>query len=742
MRIDPNARSLAVVLGACALAGVLAAAPALDTDGAPQSSTNPFQDPNLPDEERITDLIGRMTLEEKIAAMGRSAAVPRLGVKGSPHIEGYHGVAQGGPSNWGRRNPTATTQFPQAYGLGSTWNPELIRRVAAQEAFEARYLFQGAKYDRAGIIIRAPNADLARDPRWGRTEEVYGEDPYLVGTLATAFTRGLQGDHPRYWMAASLLKHFLANSNENDRSRSSSNFDERLWREYYAKPFEMAVRAGGSRAMMAAYNAVNGTPAHVHPMLREIVMSEWGLDGIICTDGGGLGLLVTAHEAFSDLPTAAAACIRAGINNFLDRYQEPVAEALERGLLTEADLDEALRGLFRVSIRLGLLDPPELVPYAAIGAPDDPEPWDRPETRALVREVTQKSIVLLKNSAGLLPLDRGTVRSIGVVGPLANQVLLDWYSGTPPYTVTPWLGIENVANAGPLGRRPSVNWVGDMSEAAIEMARTRDVAVVCVGSHPEGNAGWAVVNTPSQGKEAVDRQAITLPPGQEDFVRRVFEANPNTVVVLITSFPVALPWAAEHATTILHMTHASQELGNALGDVLFGEVDPGGRLTQTWPSSLEQLPPMMDYDIRHGRTYMYFEGEPQYHFGHGLSYTTFAFANLRTSAATMAQDGAVDVTVDVTNTGTRNGDEVVQLYVRHPASAVSRPRKQLRGFWRVSLAPGETRSVTLRLGAADLSYWDPAAQTWVVESGPVELLVGRSSADADLTLRQAVTVER
>ncbi|UCG89368.1 MAG: glycoside hydrolase family 3 C-terminal domain-containing protein [Gemmatimonadota bacterium] len=744
MRLEFRPGRLAALLCACALGGAGAAAQTSDAEEVSMSFQYPFQNPDMPEEERISDLISRMTLEEKIAVLGWSAAVPRLGVKGSPHIEGYHGVAQGGPSNWGRFNPTATTQFPQAYGLGSTWDRELIRRVAAQQAHEARYLFQSAKYNRSGIIVRAPNADIARDPRWGRTEEVYGEDPYHVGTLATAFTRGLQGDHPRYWKAASLLKHFLANSNEDERFRSSSDFDERLWREYYAKPFEMAVREGGSRAMMAAYNAVNGIPAHVHPMLREIVMGEWGLDGIICTDGGGLGLLVSAHEAFPDLPSAAAATIRAGINNFLDRYQEAVAEALERGLLTEADIDETMRGLFRISIRLGLLDPPDLVPYASIGAPGDPEPWDQPETRAFVREVTQKSIVLLKNAAGLLPLVRAEVSSIAVIGPLSNQVLLDWYSGTPPYTVSPREGIENTANPDPFPApsRVGVSWVGDMSDAAIEMARERDVAVVCVGNHPEGNAGWEVVTSPSEGKEAVDRKAITLPPGQEEFVRRVIEVNPNTVVVLIANFPVALPWVAENATTIVHMTHASQELGNALGDVLFGDVNPGGRLAQTWPRSLEQLPPMMDYNIRNGRTYMYFEGEPQYHFGHGLSYTTFALTNLQTSSTMLEQNGTVEVSVDVTNTGARAGDEVVQLYVRYLESQVSRPLKQLRGFQRVTLEPGETKSVRLPLAAADLSYWEPAQQTWVVESGPVELLVGRSSADADLTLRQTITVSR
>jgi beta-glucosidase len=240
----------------------------------------------------------------------------------------------------------------------------------------------------------------------------------------------------------------------------------------------------------------------------------------------------------------------------------------------------------------------------------------------------------------------------------------------------------------------------------------------------------------------VDRKAITLPPGQEDFVRRVYEVNPRTIVVLIVNFPVALPWAAENATTILQMTHASQELGNGLADVLFGDANPGGRLVQTWPKSLDQLPPMMDYDLRHGRTYMYFRGEPQFPFGFGLSYTTFAHANLRTSVPSVSRAGVVDVSVDVTNSGSRAGDEVVQLYVRCPASKVDRSLKQLRGFQRVTLAPGETRTVTLRLPAADLAYWDVGRRGWTVEPGPVEVMVGPSSADADLKLRRTVSVGR
>ena len=701
----------------------------------------PFRNPDLPDEARITDLVSRMTLEEKIDCMGTRASVPRLGVVGSPHIEGYHGVAQGGPSNWGQRNPTPTTQFPQAYGLGATWDPELIRRVAAQEALEARYLYQSPIYKRSGLIVRAPNADLARDPRWGRTEEVYGEDPFHVGTLAAAFTRGLQGDHPRHWTTAALVKHFLANSNEDGRNSSSSDFDERLWREYYAWPFERAVRDGGSRALMAAYNAVNGTPAHVHPMLRQIVMGEWGLDGIICTDGGGLRLLVTDHKAFPDLPVAAAACVKAGINHFLDPQKAPVTEAVKRGLLTEADLDAALRGLFRVSLKLGLLDPPERVPYSRIGAPGDPEPWAKPETRAFVRDVTRESIVLLKNSAGLLPLDREKIRSVVVVGPLANTVLLDWYSGTPPYAVSPRQGIERVAAAAPAGSRAvGVSWVGEMGEAALAAARTRDAVVVCVGNHPEGNAGWAIVTSPSEGKEAVDRKAITLPPGQEEFIRRLYEVNPNTIVVLIANFPVAMPWAADNASTILQLTHASQEQGTALADVIFGAYNPGGKLAQTWPRSLGQLPEMMDYDIRRGRTYMYFRGEPQFPFGHGLSYTTFSFADLAVSRQTVALADTMTVSVDVANTGARDGDEVVQVYARVVGSPVERPAKKLVGFARVTIPAGQTRRVDIPVRGADLAYWDARRHAWALERARVELMVGNSSSDSALTLKTSVAI--
>jgi beta-glucosidase len=677
-------------------------------------SKYPFLDPTLQADRRIDDLLSRMHLDEKIACFGTRPDVPRLGIVASPHIEGYHGVAQGGPSNWGRRNPTPTTQFPQAYGLGQTWDPELVRGVARQLALEARTLFQDPEYARGGLVVRAPNADLGRDPRWGRTEEVYGEDAFHAGTLAVAFTRGLQGDDPAYWLCAALLKHFCANSNEDERTRSSSNFDERLFREYYARPFEMAVREGGSRAMMAAYNAVNGTPAHVHPMLNDVVKAEWGLDGIICSDGGGLRLLVSDHRAFPDLATAAAACIKACINQFLDRYLEPVTEAVQRGLLSEADLDQALRGVFRVMLRLGLLDPPARVAHASLGRQGGKPPWALEETRAFVRQVTRKSLVLLENRHDFLPLDRAKIRSLAVVGPRSNEVLLDWYSGTPPYAIPPRDGIERVA-----GPDIGVGWVGDMSDAAVEIVKDRDVAVVCIGNHPEGNASWAVVTSPSEGKEAVDRKSLSLPSDQEAFVRRVCQANPNTVVVLISNFPVAMPWVIENAKAVLHATHSSQELGMAIGDVLFGDENPGGKLVQTWPRSIEQLPAMMDYDLSHGHTYLYFRGEPQYAFGYGGSYTRFAMSNLSLSAPTLTLEGGVVLSVDVENVGARAGDEVVQVYVRH----------------------GSSREEVERPGS-DLAYWNVSRHAWDLETGSVELLVGSSSRESDLGLRTSLAIRR
>jgi beta-glucosidase len=384
-------------------------------------------------------------------------------------------------------------------------------------------------------------------------------------------------------------------------------------------------------------------------------------------------------------------------------------------------------------IRLGLLDPPSMVPYSNIGnEPDDP--WLTEKHKAVARLATQESIVLLKNSKNLLPLDRRSVKSIAVIGPRANEVLLDWYSGTPPYRVTPLEGIK--ARVGPAVRVGIA--ANNDDDAAVKLARSSDVAIVCVGNHPNGgnDAVWGKVSTPSEGREAVDRQSLTLE--QEELIKQVYQANPKTIVVLISSFPYAINWTQDNVPAILHLALNSQEEGNALADVLFGDYNPAGRLVQTWPRSLEQLPPMMDYDIRHGRTYMYFKGQPLYPFGFGLSYTSFAYSNLRTSASSLPASGSILVKFDLKNTGNRAGEEVVQLYVKLLTSSVPRPLKELKAFKRLALQPGETRTVTLELKGEQLAYWDVSSHRFVVENGVSEIVVGSSSAD--VKLKKQVTV--
>ena len=688
----------------------------------------PFQNPYLSIEERVDNIISLLTLDEKIACLSTDPSVPRLEIKGTRHSEGLHGLARGGPSNWGQRDPVTTTIFPQAIGLAESWDPEVLRQVASVESYETRYIFQSPKYRKGGLVVRAPNADLGRDPRWGRTEECYGEDAWFNSVMTVAFVKGLQGDHPKYLRTASLMKHFLANSNENGRDTTSSDFDERLLREYYAYPFWRGIIEGGSPAYMAAYNAYNGIPMTVHPVLKDITVNEWGLDGIICTDGGALGLLVSAHKYFPDLNKATASCLRAGINQFLDRaHREGTYGALVHNYITEATIDSVIKGNFRVMIKLGLLDPPEMVPYSSIGISDTADPWLTKENQLAAREVTQKTIVLLKNSKNLLPLDKGKIKSVALIGPRADEVLLDWYSGTPPYTISPLAGIKNK-----VGDAVEVKYAKDNTGgAALALAETADVVILCVGNHPTcDDAPFGKCPAPGDGREAVDREVIILE--QEELIKEIYSANPNTIVVLVSSFPYAINWTQENVPAILHMTHGSQEMGNALADVLFGDYNPGGRLVQTWPRSLDQLPPMMEYDIRKGHTYMYFKDEPLYPFGYGLSYTTFRYSNLKVSSHKLKSDGKITVRVTIQNTGSRTGDEVVQLYVKHLNSKAGRPLKELKGFKRVTLTPNETKTVEIPLKAETLAYWDVNRHNFVVEEDKIQIMVGASSSDTKL----------
>src|SRR5579863_1432263 len=398
----------------------------------------PFDNPNLPAEQRIDNLLSLMTVEEKIDCLGTITGVPRLGVPNIGLSEGIHGVVQR-ETRWGRK-PITTTQFPQPPGMGATWDPALVREAAGVEGYDARFISQTPQYDRQILMLWGPQSDLDRDPRWGRSEEVYGEDPFFNGTMATAFARGLEGDDPKYWQASPLLKHFLANENEDNRNSSSSEFDERLFWEYYSVPFRMAFLDGGAKAVMASYNAWNGTPMAINPILRSIVMQKWGVD-ILSSDGSAVSLMVNQRHIFPNQQAAVVACLKAGINQYLDRFQDELKAAMKDGSIKESDLDEGLRRKFRIEIKLGLLDPPEMVPYTAIK--DSPIPWESDHDKAVSQKIALESVVLLKNQDNFLPLDKTKIKSVAVIGPLADVVHWDWYGGTPPYAVTPLAGIRS-----------------------------------------------------------------------------------------------------------------------------------------------------------------------------------------------------------------------------------------------------------------------------------------------------------
>ena len=410
-----------------------------------QQASQPFRDPSLPVEKRIDNLLSQMTLDEKIDALSTNTAVPRLGVPNFGSSEGIHGVVQRGGGK-ADRSVIPTTQFPQPPGMGESWDPDLVRQAAAVEGYEARYITQTPKYDRQILMLWGPQSDLARDPRWGRSEEVYGEDPFFNGTMVVSFIKGLQGDDPKYWQSAALLKHFLANSNEDHRTNSNSQFDDRLFWEYYSVPFRMGFLDGGAKGVMASYNAWNGTPMAVNPILKSIVRDKWGVD-VISSDGGAVKLLVTSHKRFPDQKAAVVACLHAGINQFLDNY---------------AGRDQSRRqGRLRHRGR-NRFPAPSQVPrhhqarparptrhgplHQDQGDPRNPCSWDyRHAIKSISEKMALESVVLLKNENSFLPLEEGSIKSIAVIGPLADSVHWDWYGGTPPYAITPLAGHQDRA---------------------------------------------------------------------------------------------------------------------------------------------------------------------------------------------------------------------------------------------------------------------------------------------------------
>ncbi len=715
------------------------------TAGVTSSKQPAYLDPSAPLDTRIDDLVRRLTLPEKISLLGTTApAIERLNI---PTMNGWnqslHGIV------WTR----PTTMFPVPIGMAATWNPPLVREVASAIADEGRAIHnywptvpgtreptggqgqmvtvtaKGERLRHNGLVYRSPVINISRDPRWGRIWEAFGEDPWLTSRITVAYVRGTQGDHPKYLKLAATLKHYAVNNEERDRLKIDVTVSERMLREYYLPHFKAGIVEGKAQSIMSSYNSINGTPgAENEWLLKTVLRDEWKFEGFIVPDSGAVERLVTGHRKYATVEEAAAKTILVGSDLDNSAYVSVLPKAVERGLLTEAHIDQALRRVLKVRFRLGEFDPPDLVPYTKIAA----DVIDSPAHRQLALRSARESIVLLANRNNFLPLDRNSVKTVAVIGPFADFAQTGPnYTGLYSVFVKPLDGIKKKVGAGTkvLYARGSGILETDDPEAsyreAVAVAKQADVAILFVG-----------INEILE-REGIDRNYLNLPPVQLQLIRRVLDVNPRTVIVLQNGGPVSLALGGGPAgpprsdpPAILDMFWAGEEGGTAIADVLFGDYNPAGRLPYTVYRSVQDIPAMMEYDISKGFTYMYFDGEPDYVFGHGLSYTRFDYANLKVSE--YVSGGQLDVKVDVRNSGQRAGDEVAQLYVRNVEARVDRPKKRLVAFERIHLAPGETKTVTFAVSSDQLAFWNETKKAWVVDPAAFELMVGGSSADTRL----------
>ena len=730
MRAVAVARTLAVAV-ACGLgASACVKTPPPDRPTTPSSPVPPgtpcYLDPSRPVAERVQDLLAHMTLAEKVGQMMNDApAIPRLGVPAYEWWnEGLHGVGRAG----------VATVFPQAIGLAAAWDPPFMRQVASAISDEAR-----AKYHEAqrrgrhgryqGLTFFSPNVNLFRDPRWGRGQETYGEDPYLTTQLAVAFIDGMQGRGadgvpPRYLKLVATAKHFAVHSGpEIARHGFDARVSEHDLRDSYLPQFEACVRQADVGAVMPAYNRVDGEPCAASPrLLQTILRGEWGFGGFVVSDCGAIDDIYGAHHVAASAAQASAMAVRAGTDLNCGRTYRALTDAVAGGLVTEAEIDRAVARLFTARIRLGMFDPSPMVPWAQIPITVN----DSPAHRQLAKLAAQKSLVLLENRGGVLPLSP-SCHAIAVVGPTADDqdVLLGNYNGKPSRAVTILEGIRVQARArGVEVRYAKGGGLASPSTAAIAAAvvavRRPEVgaAVVVLGLSPrlEGEEGDSGLNPGG------DRRDLALPGTQQKLLEAVVAAGKPVVLVLTGGSALGVGWARTHVPAILMVWYPGEEGGTAVADALFGDYNPGGRLPVTFYESVEQLPPFADYAME-GRTYRYFRQQPLYPFGFGRSFTSFRYADLTIAPAQGPISQPFSVTVTVENTGARDGDEVAQLYVTDDAASSPVPIRSLAGFRRLALGPGQRQTVTFTLGPRELSFVDGGGHR-VVEPGSFSIAVG------------------
>jgi beta-xylosidase len=751
------------------------------------SSSSPdapkYRDPSLSIDDRVADLLPRMTLEEKVqqitgggrgeteildttgtmtteqarALMSRwwdpdlvfeprKAAILRNGIQrylrektrlGIPALimgEALHGYME-----------YDSTSFPQALGLASTWDPELVHRVFTAAGDEAGSAGSGQVF--------SPVLDIARDPRWGRTEETYGEDPFLASRMGVAAITGLQGDSffiNRHHVVATA-KHFAVHGQpEGGTNTAPGNYSERILRENFLVPFEAAIREARAGSVMASYNEIDGIPSHInHWLLDRVLRQEWGFRGYVVSDGDGLQMLVNTHHVAADKAEAARLALAAGVDYDLSDgsvYRTLLAQ-VKAGTVPESELDRTVARVLATKFRLGLFDNPYVDPdYAE-------KVTNSPEHRQLALKAAQEVVVLLKNDKNLLPLDLSKLKNIAVIGPNADGIHLGGYSRLPAHSVSILQGIRDrvgskanvIYTEGCKITDAKPDWHGwfandvklidpatqqDSVKAAADAARKADIAILVVGENESTNReAWAE-------NHLGDRDSLDLLGAQNDLVKAVVETGTPTVVLLINGRPLSINYIAEHVPAILEGWYLGQEGGTAAANVLFGDVNPGGKLPITFPRSVGDLPDFYNHKPSANRTYAFSTRKPLFPFGYGLSYTTFHFDNVRVDPAQIENGGTAKVSVDVTNTGAREGDEVPQLYVHQKVASVTRPVMQLAGFHRITLKPGEKKTVDFTVTPEMLSLWNVDMHR-VVEPGVFELMVGPSS---DQTQKVDLTV--
>ncbi|HWB52577.1 MAG TPA: glycoside hydrolase family 3 C-terminal domain-containing protein [Tepidisphaeraceae bacterium] len=728
-----------------------------------------WKDPSQPIEARVRDLMSRMTLEEKVAQMSCNCeALPRLGLKSYSHRnECLHGYAY----------HTATV-FPQAIGMAATWDTSLIHEEANVIATEARahhneYIAEhdGNSWEHTGLTFYSPNINIVRDPRWGRGQETYGEDPFLTSEIGVAYITGLQGDNPRYMKVMACAKHFAVH-NGPEPLRHEMNMDpsQRDLRETYLPAFEAAVRQAHVGSVMGAYSALYGIPDCASPfLLTDVLRKEWGFDGFVVSDGGAIPDIWMQHKYVPTADDAAVAAVKAGCDVASGPTQptraqlkraknwtpdavgwlrggaafSDLAKCVRERKIPESDIDRAAHDELVSRFRVGIFDPPALDPYSKITMADN----DTPANRALAEKVAEESIVLLKNN-GLLPLDRAKIKRIAVIGPNADSAIMlrGNYTTTPSKSYTILDGIKEIA--GPniqvtyargcylaLRDDHSNEVPPEMTQEAIDAAKAAD-AVIFVGGIDRSIEGeqFNVRRSIYEGCDRGDRTRIELPPMQEDLIKSLCATGKPVVYVNCSGSAIAMPWENEHVPAIVQAWYPGEQGGIAVAKVLFGDVNPAGRLPETFYESTKDLPDFKDYSMAN-RTYRYYTGKPLFAFGYGLSYTEFDYGHLRTKV----DSDHVAVSFKLKNTGKRDGDEVVQVYFKHIHSAVPQPLLALCGFQRLHLKRGESTQVSLNIPIERLRYWSVDEKKYVVEPGKYEFMVG--AASDDIRLHSDVSIE-